>query len=184
MTRLSGVVVLLCNDVARAVGCCRAGSSTDPLFPGSSVPPESPYPSYPDAHAFEPPMDGAAGSSYAGSPLDTETGTEHSCANVTTVLLYQKTKAPPGVFEGLEEWLSAVFEGPGQEVRLEKYLTAANTWLHERGADDYTAIFEHVFDFCVALKMKLCERNRINKYMVAAGRPERCSEQLPHERLR
>eukprot|EP00392_Amoebophrya_sp_AT5.2_P002873 g2878.t1 len=402
MARLAGVVVLMWSDVARALGL-RPGSSTDPPLPDSSVPPESPYPSYADAHAFGPPMGGAAGSSYAGSPSELDeffglrnwlvlrapfTGGETrlpalpketvqqlrgrlavlypaSCfgdpsihvdfrrvanyavseavasgdvdssgvsagflsgddrvvrgspsrtarddrttvlqyeysktpaappdeephaektentdargqvvvraaltgdvkrlpaipqetiqalrvrladwypetfgdlsthvnfwreakdavvdeaspseeeavdradvdssgvsvvgflrgddlvvrgsASGTTVLQYAKTKAPPGVFEGLEKWL--------KEVGLEKYLTEANTWLHETGADDYTAIFEQLPAFCDALKMKLQNnkalktlthshkwwrplRRRINEYMVEAGRPERCS---------
>eukprot|EP00392_Amoebophrya_sp_AT5.2_P014682 g14843.t1 len=61
------------------------------------------------------------------------------------------------VVEGLEKWL--------RDLRLEHYLTAANTWCREMGAADYTEIFEEVPAFCQALNMKALERKRINEYL-------------------
>eukprot|EP00392_Amoebophrya_sp_AT5.2_P003905 g3910.t1 len=87
MTRLSGLVVLLCNDVARAAGL--PGSSTDSR--GSH---ETPYPS--GADAFELPMDGAAGSpgSYAGLPGDTETNANTPGTSTSTGRLDFLAKSP------------------------------------------------------------------------------------------
>eukprot|EP00392_Amoebophrya_sp_AT5.2_P014060 g14196.t1 len=88
-------------------------------------------------------------------------------ANGTTVLQYAKTKVG-----GLAEWLAL------DEVKLSKYRDAASTWLHEKGADDYTAIFDQLRPFCDALGLKRLERRRINKYIETRlpWMPERCPE--------
>eukprot|EP00392_Amoebophrya_sp_AT5.2_P013200 g13313.t1 len=176
MTRLSGVVVLLCNYVARAAGL--PGSSTDSRLPRGSH--ETPYPS--DADAFGLPMDGAAGfpGSYARLPWDTETsantrpGTSTSTGPLDFLAKSPEVAPHAGdqptalragteghrVFDGLEVWL--------RYVKLEHYLTAANTWCHENGAVDYTEIFKDwaiLSAFCRDLGMNPDERRQIVSFL-------------------